>query len=71
MVVVNDKPSFLLIFVSLTATICGGFCMVDSMLDSLSMFFLKLLIVEFVLPPQHETSYDPETTTKEDFTYII
>jgi len=23
--------------------------------------------VEFVSPPQHETSYDPETTTKEDF----
>jgi len=26
--------------------------------------------VEFVLAPQHETSYDPETTTKEDFDYL-
>jgi len=26
--------------------------------------------VEFVLTPQHETSYDPETTTKEDFDYL-
>jgi len=25
--------------------------------------------VEFVLAPQHETSCDPETTTKEDFDY--
>ena len=25
--------------------------------------------VEFVLAPQHETSCDPETTTKEDFNY--
>jgi len=45
-VVGNDKPPFLSIFVSLTATntIHGGFCMNDSMLDSLSIFFLKLLI---------------------------
>jgi len=26
--------------------------------------------VEFVLAPQHETSYDPETPTKEDFDYL-
>jgi len=26
--------------------------------------------VEFVLAPQHETSYDTETTTKEDFDYL-
>jgi len=26
--------------------------------------------VEFVLAPQHETSYHPETTTKEDFDYL-
>jgi len=26
--------------------------------------------VEFVLDPQHETSCDPETTTKEDFDYL-
>jgi len=26
--------------------------------------------VEFVLAPQHETSCDPETTTKEDFDQI-
>jgi len=26
--------------------------------------------VEFVLAPQHETSYDPETTTTEDFDYL-
>jgi len=25
--------------------------------------------VEFVLTPQHRTSYDPEITTKEDFDY--
>jgi len=25
--------------------------------------------VEFVLAPQHETSYDTETTTKEDLYY--
>jgi len=25
--------------------------------------------VEFVLAPQHETSYDREATTKEDFDY--
>jgi len=25
--------------------------------------------VEFVLAPQHQTSSDPETTTKEDFDY--
>jgi len=25
--------------------------------------------VEFVFAPQHETSCDPETTTKEDFGY--
>jgi len=25
--------------------------------------------VEFVLAPQHRTSCDPETTTKEDFDY--
>jgi len=25
--------------------------------------------VEFVLAPQHVTSYDPETTTKEDLYY--
>jgi len=25
--------------------------------------------VEFVLAPQHETSCNPETTTKEDFEY--
>jgi len=27
--------------------------------------------VEFVSVPQHETSYDPETTTKEDFNCLI
>jgi len=26
--------------------------------------------VEFVLAPQHETSYDSETTMKEDFDYL-
>jgi len=26
-----------------------------------------IIAVEFVLAPQHETSCDPETTTKEDF----
>ena len=31
-------------FVSLSATTCGGLCMVDSMLDSLSILFLKLLM---------------------------
>jgi len=29
----------------------------------------KVRCVEFVLAPQHETSCDPETTTKKDFDY--
>ena len=28
-----------------------------------------VVTVEFILAPQHETSCDPETTTKEDFDY--
>jgi len=32
-------------------------------------FFFLFTFVEFVLAPQHETSCDPETTTKEDFDY--
>jgi len=30
-----------------------------------------LAVVEFVSAPQHETSYDPETTTKEDFNCLM
>jgi len=31
---------------------------------------IRLLCVEFVLAPQHETSCDPEITAKEDFDYL-
>jgi len=34
-------------------------------------FEMHLPGVEFVVSPQHETSYDPETTTKEDFDHLI
>jgi len=33
-------------------------------------YYYRVATVEFVLAPQHETSCDPETTTKEDFDYL-
>jgi len=36
----------------------------------LTAALIQVRFVEFVLAPQHETSYDPETATKEDFDYL-
>jgi len=38
-------------------------------LDFTFQKYFGLCFVEFVLAPQHETSFDPETTAKEDFDY--
>jgi len=34
----NHKPSFVSIFVSLTASLCGGLCMINRMLQFIKIF---------------------------------
>jgi len=46
-----------------------SFYFVISQVKQLFIFFGKVS-VEFVLAPQHGTSCDPKTTTKEDFDYL-
>ena len=41
----------------------------DVFFETKLVILLGLPCVEFVFAPQHETSCDPETTTKEDFDY--
>jgi len=42
----------------------------DIFLQTFSSVIRNFTSVEFGLAPQHETSCDPETTTKEDFDYL-